>query len=182
MTAGAYAFGAFLAAETGEHAAKVLGLPAWLWQLLNLAAFLAVLVYFVARPLTDAFRKRQQDVEETLKLAKDRRAEAGRFETEMRDRMAALEREVEEIRTQGRAEGESARAALEMRAREEAQRVRDDSQIEIDRRLAAAKAHLRQVAADLTANAAADILTREIKDDDRRRLLEDGVEKLRGAR
>lgn len=178
----AYAFAALFAAETAEHAEKVLGLPAWLWQLLNLALFLAVLVYFVARPLTEAFRKRQQQVEESLKLAKERRAEASRFETEMKERMARLEREVEEIRDQGRVDGESARAALEARARGEADRVREGSQADIDRKLAAAKAHLRQVAADLTANAASDILSREIKDDDRRRLLEDGVEKLRTAR
>ena len=178
----AYVFGAALAAETAEHAEKVLGLPAWIWQLLNLALFLAVLVYFVARPMTEAFRKRQLQVEETLKLARERRAEAARFEAQMNERMALLEREVQDIRRQGKEDGESARTALEARAREEAERVREGSQADIERRLAAAKAQLRQVAADLTAAAAVELLSKEIRDDDRRRLLEDGVQKLKEAR
>src|SRR5207344_1399081 len=127
-----------LAAEEGaEHAGKVLGLPAWLWQLVNLAAFLGVLIYFVARPLAEAFRKRQVEVEERLKAARDRRAEAARFQQDIERRMVELEREVAEIRKQGQADGESARMELEARAREEAERVREASTEEIARRLSA---------------------------------------------
>lgn len=173
---------ALLAEEGAEHGGKVLGVPAWVWQLANLALFLAVLLYFVARPLAEAFRKRQLDVEERLKAARQRRAEAERFEQEIHERMERLEREVEEIRKQGLAEGESARAALEARANEEAERVREASQAEIERRLAAAKAELRQSAAGLTATAAIEILSREITEEDRRRLLEDSVSRLKEAR
>ncbi len=172
-----------LAAEEGaEHAGKVLGLPAWIWQLVNLVLFLGVLVYFVARPLAEAFRKRQLEVEERLRAARERRAEATRFEQDIHRRMVELEREVAEIRKQGQAEGESARAALEQRAREEADRVREASTEEIARRLSAAKAELREAAAGLTASTAAQILSREITDEDRRRLLTDSVSRLKEMR
>jgi len=167
-----------LLAEEGEHAEKVLGLPAWVWQLANLVLFFAVLVYFVARPLTGAFRKRQMKIEEDLKQARERRAEAARFEAQIHERMVRLEREVEEIRRQGVADGESARAALEERARQESDRVREASREEIERRVAAAKEQLRLVAAGLMASTAAEILSREITDEDRRRLLKDGVAQL----
>jgi len=170
------------AEESAEHGAKVLGLPVWLWQLVNLALFLAVLVYFVARPLAETFRKRQMEIEDRLKAARERRAEAARFEQDMHRRMTELERDVAEIRRQGQTDGESARAALEARAREEAERVRTSSQEEIERRLAAAKEELRQVAAGLTASGAAEILSREITDEDRRRLLTDSVARLRETR
>jgi F-type H+-transporting ATPase subunit b len=173
---------ALLAEEGAEHAEKILGMPAWLWQLANLVLFLGVLVYFVARPLTEAFRKRQLEVEERLKEARKRREEATRFEEEIRERTARLELEVAQIRAEGLAEGESARAALEERAVEEAERVREASRAEIERRLAAAKAELRQAAAGLTATSATDILSREITEEDRRRLLEDSVSRLKEAR
>jgi F-type H+-transporting ATPase subunit b len=173
---------ALLAEEGAGHAEKVLGLPAWIWQLANLLLFLGVLVYFVARPLTEAFRRRQLDVEERLKAARERRAEAARFEAEIRERMARLEREVEEIRRQGLADGESARLALEERAAEEAERVREASQEDIERRLSAAKAELRRVAANLTASAAIEIMSREITEEDRRRLLADSVSRLKETR
>jgi F-type H+-transporting ATPase subunit b len=169
-----------LAAEEGaEHAGKVLGLPAWLWQLANLVLFFAVLIYFVARPLAAAFRNRQLRVEESLKQARERRAEAAKFEAEIHERMGRLEREVAEIRAQGVAEGENGRRALFERADQEADRVRRESQEEIERRLAAAKAELREAAAGLTASGAKEILSREITEEDRRRLLTDSVTRLR---
>jgi ATP synthase F0 subunit b len=173
---------ALLAGEGGGHAEKILGLPAWLWQIANLVLFFAVLIYFVARPLTEAFRKRQVKIEEDLKQARERRAEAAKFEAEIHERMARLEREVEEIRSQGVADGESARTALEERARQESERVREASREEIERRVAAAKEQLRLVAAGLTASTAVEILSREITDEDRRRLLNDSVTRLREGR
>jgi F-type H+-transporting ATPase subunit b len=168
--------------ESAEHAGKVLGLPAWLWQLLNLVLFFAVLIYFVARPLTAAFRNRQLRVEESLKQARERRAEAARFEAEIHERMARLEREVAEIRAQGVSEGEGERRALLERADQEADRVRRESQAEIERRLEYAKEDLRRTAADLIAASARERVAREITDEDRRRLLSESVDRLESGR
>jgi len=78
-----------LLAATAEHEAETfLGLPLWIWQLANLAAFLAVLGYLVARPLAQAFRRRQEAVEERIQQAKNRREEAARLESQIHERMA----------------------------------------------------------------------------------------------
>ena len=164
--------------ETGEHAAKFLGLPLWLWQLVNLALFLGVMLYFVARPLAAMFRKRQVEVEERLKEAKALRAEAARLEAQVRERMVRLDQEIVEIRARGSAEGEAERAALSEKAEREAERVRREAEEEIGRRLAAAKQELRRTAADLTAAAAREMLAAQIDDQDRRRLLEESVARL----
>jgi F-type H+-transporting ATPase subunit b len=170
------------AEEGAEHAGRVLGLPAWLWQLANLVLFFAVLIYFVARPLATAFRNRQLRVEESLKQARERRAEAARFEAEIHERMGRLEREVAEIRAQGAAEGEGERRALLERADQEADRVRRESQAEIERRLEFAKEDLRRTAADLIASSARERVVREITDEDRRRLLSESVDRLESGR
>ena len=164
--------------ETGEHAAKFLGLPLWLWSLVNLALFLGVMLYFVARPLAAMFRKRQVEVEERLKEAKALRAEAARLEAQVRERMVRLDQEIVEIRARGSAEGEAERAALSEKAEREAERVRREAEEEIGRRLAAAKQELRRTAADLTAAAAREMLAAQIDDQDRRRLLEESVARL----
>jgi F-type H+-transporting ATPase subunit b len=170
------------AEEEAEHAGKVLGLPAWLWQLMNMVLFFAVLIYFVARPLATAFRNRQLKVEENLKQARERRAEAAKFEAEIHERMGQLEREVAEIRAQGVAEGENERRALFERADQEADRVRRESQAEIERRLAFAKEDLRRTASDLIASSARERVQREITDEDRRRLLSESVDRLESGR
>jgi len=164
--------------ETGEHPAAFLGLPLWLWQLVNLVLFLGVMLYFVASPLAAMFRKRQLEVEERLREAKALRAEATRLEAQVHERMVRLDQEIVEIRARGLAEGEAERAALSEKADLEVERVRREAEEEIGRRLAAAKQELRRVAADLTASAARELLAGEINEEDRRRLLEESVARL----
>lgn len=171
------------AEEEGEHAAETfLGLPLWIWQLANLVLFLGVLLYFVARPLAAAFRKRQVEVEERLKEAEKRRAEAGRLESEIRARMARLDSEIAEIRAHGVAEGEVEKGELFARADVDAERVRREAEEEISRRLDAAKDELRRAAADLTSSTARDLVAAQITEEDRRRLLEESVGKMGAGR
>jgi F-type H+-transporting ATPase subunit b len=168
----------------GVEAAKgPLGLPITVWQLANLAGFLGALLYFVARPITNLFRQRQLDIEKRLADAERQRAEAARLEVQIHERLAALEKELEEVRVRGTADGEAARAALLEQAERDAGTVAQSAQEQIARRLESAKEELRGLAAALTTKSAGELLSTEINDEDRRRLLEDSVSRLRsGAR
>jgi ATP synthase F0 subunit b len=170
-----------LVSEEGQETSKLLGLPFWVWQLLNLVLFLAVLLYFVARPLGDAFRKRQLEIERRRQEAEKQRASVERLASDIRERTAKVEREIEEIRKQGRLDGEEARRALAEKAGEEATRIRKDAEEEIDRRVVAARDELRRTAADVAGKTASEILTREITSSDRERILADGVSRLSGG-
>jgi F-type H+-transporting ATPase subunit b len=169
---------ALIATVETEHVADFLGLPLWIWQLANLIAFLMVLLHFVAKPLAEAFRRRQLDIAERLREAQERRAEAARLEAEIHERLVRVDRELEEIRAQGVAEGEAARASLLERAEQESERVRREAEQEIERRLVAAKKELRRAAADLTAAVARQLLAGEITEKDRQRLLEESLRQL----
>ena len=169
-------FASIAALQEAEHEAeKFLGLPLWIWQLANLVGFLWVLGYLVARPLAQAFRRRQDAIEERIQQARKSREEAARMETEIHERMARLDRDLAEVRARGVKEGEEAKASLLQRADEEADRVRREAEEEISRRLAFATAQLRNTAADLTAAAAIEKVSAEITEEDRRRLLNDSV-------
>jgi F-type H+-transporting ATPase subunit b len=170
------------AAEGAEHAATFLGVPLWIWQLANLGLFLGLLYHFVAKPLTAYFRRKQLEVEERLREAETRRREAARLETEIQQRMARLDAEILEIRARGTAEGEAERAALIERASAESDRVRKEAAEEIARRLESAKEELRHAAADLTASSAREIVSRQITEDDRKRLLEESVRRMEETR
>lgn len=174
----------FLLVEGGaEHAEKFLGLPMWIWQSANLALFLFLLYRFVGRPLAAAFRKRQEAVEAERKEAERLKSEAERLSGEIRERLARLDGEIAEVAAQGKEDGEAERAALVARADQEAERVKREAAEEIERRVAAAKADLEKVASGLVASSAVELLSREINEEDRRRLLEDSVARLTsGAR
>jgi F0F1-type ATP synthase membrane subunit b/b' len=171
-------FAALTLVSSAEGGESFLGLPMWIWQLANLIAFLGVLGYFVARPLAQAFARRQQAVEERIVQARKWREEAARLETEIHERMARLDRDLADVRARGLAEGESAREALTRKADEEVVRVRREAEQEIARRLAFAREELRRAAADLTSSSALARLSSEITDEDRRRLLEEAVLEL----
>ena len=164
--------------QEAEHAAAPLGIPLAVWQLANLIGFLAVLFYFVARPLTNLFRQRQLEVERRLKEAQERRADAAKLEAQVHERMAQLDRELAEIRARGVAEGEAARVELIQRAEQEAEAVRRQAEEEISRRLESAREQLRAAAAELTALAAREILSAEVTEEDRKRLFAESVAKL----
>ena len=184
MTAAALTASSILAAlaEEAEEAAKFLGLPIWIWQLANLVLFVAVLLYFVAKPLGAAFRKRQEDIEERRREAEKKRATVENLAAEIRTRTSAIEKEMVEIRERGRADGAEAQRALAERADAESERIRREAAEEIERRLAAARAQLRGEAASLTADKATEILAKEITPADRERLLDDSVARLEGPR
>lgn len=170
-----------LVSEEGHGAEKFLGLPMWIWQILNLGLFFVVLFYFVAKPLGQAFRNRQLEIERRRLEAEKQRASVEALARDIRERTAKVEREIEEIRKQGRADGEEARKSLAARAEEEAVRIRKDAEEEIERRVVAARDELRRTAADVAGKTAAEILSREITAADRERLLDDGVSRLRGG-
>ena len=166
-----------LSAE-GEHSAGPLGIPNVIWQAVNLIGFLAALFYFVARPMTRLFRQRQLDIERRLQEAQERRAEAARLESEIHERMARLDRDVAEIMARGVAEGEAARVELISRADQDAENVRRQAEEEIGRRLEAARQELRRAAAELTASAARELVTAQMTEEDRRRLLAESIARL----
>ena len=156
-----------------------LGLPVWIWQTANLVLFFGLLARFVARPLAQAFRKRQEAVEHQRVEAERLGHEAQRLAAQVRERLSRLDTEMAEVRARGVTEGEAERAALAARADQEAERVQREAGEEIERRTASARARLERAASDLVASAATELLSREINAEDRRRLLEDSVSRLK---
>ena len=165
-----------------EETALFLGLPMWIWQLANLVLFVGLLLYFVAKPLGAAFRKRQEEIEQRRRDAEKKRASVENLAADIRTRTAAIEKEMGEIRERGRADGVEAQRALAERADAESERIRREAAEEIERRLASARDQLRRVAASRTAEKASEILAREITPADRERLLDDSVARLEGSR
>ena len=78
----------------------------------------------------------------------------------------------------GVAEGEAARAALIAKAEQDAQAVHRAAREQIARRLDSAKDELRRTAAELTASTAGEIVSAEINEADRQRLLAESVRRL----
>ncbi len=167
-----------LGAEEAASAEKFLGIPVDLWKTVNLLLFLGLLVYFLGKPFNTYFRKRREDLDRQLDKAKTDREQALSLAAEMRARLSRLESEIAAIRLRGAEEGEAEKAAQLAAAEKDAETILKNATEEIDRRLASAKQELARTASDLASARAKEILSRSITDEDRRRLLEEGVGKI----
>ena len=167
-----------LGAEEAAAPEKFIGLAVDLWKTLNLLLFLGVLVYFLGKPFNSYFRKRREDLDQQLDKARTDRDQALALASEMRERLSKLEAEIATIRQRGADEGETEKAAQLAAAEKDTEALLRNATEEIDRRLASARKELARAASDLATTRAREILSRSITDDDRRRLLQDGVGKI----
>jgi len=179
LAAGLLAPGAdpVLAAEAGEQGTDQSEL---VWQAVNLAILLGIIVYFARRPVRDYFAERREgirhEVEEAAALLK--RAES--HYAEWQRKLVELDAELEQIRAQARRRAHEERDRILEEARAAAERVRRDATAAIDQEMRRAGQELRREAADLAVELAARMLREKVDERDQSRLVDEfitGVER-----
>ena len=161
------------AAEHGDASTLV-------WQGLNLLLLLAVIAYFARAPLRTFLSERRQKIEEGIDAASAELAQAERRLAECRERLASLDRALDEIRNAVRAQAEGERERLLAEARTAAERIRRDATAAVEQELRRARERLHGEAAALAVQLAGDLLRTRLTDADRARLVDefvDGVER-----
>lgn len=139
-----------------------LGMPAWLWMLANLVIYFGLLFYFLGPPITRFLEARARRIEEDLQEARERRAEAAELQGGIGAKIAALEAQIDELRSRAETEGRREHDAIREQAVHEKERMLAQAQGEIDHRLAQARQELKDHTAALAASLAREQLEREL--------------------
>lgn len=162
-----------------DNGAKHIGIPDYIWLPVNLTLFLFILQRYVGRPMSAFLDARREGIAEQLATARTQLEEADQLQTEMKKRMAEIEEEITEIKSRAEAEGaaEMERIAEQTKTDEERFLKRVDD--EISRRETETRARLAQDAADLTAQLARDLLSRDMTEGDQRRVFERSLDAMR---
>jgi F-type H+-transporting ATPase subunit b len=165
-------------AAGGEHASDDHALRDVLFQTLNLALLLAVLIYFGRKPIIEFFADRREGIATELSEAADLLSQAEQRNSELQRRLVDLGVEVDGIREDAgrRAEEEAERILADARA--SAERIRRDAQAAVAQELRRAKADLRDEAADLAMEIAARKLSEQVEDADRERLVDEFITRI----
>lgn len=166
-----------LAAEGGAE--TFLGLPRALWYGANLLAFIGLLVYLLAKPLSRFFHTRRQGIATGLEEATSQAREAERLRAEVASRLASMEGEIAALRERLRREGEREREALDRLGEQEVARLLSQVDAEAARRVAEARTQLAAEAAEIAAQIAWELLEKELTDADRERIFSRTLEHLR---
>jgi F-type H+-transporting ATPase subunit b len=161
---------------------KFLGLPFWIWKLVNMLLFFGLLFYLLGGPMKRAFAARGEQIRNTAAEAKERSAKADQMASDIQARLSRLEGEVQAIHERAQAEGERQKRELIAAAETEAQKILQNAQSEVDNRLRYARQELTEYAGQLAAERAEQLLKDKMTDEDRRKLFRESLTEVEGAR
>jgi F-type H+-transporting ATPase subunit b len=176
MVAFALVLFASVAVASGDSHEEGTGiLKELIYQALNLALLLGVLIYFGRKPISEFFSTRRSGIQSELSEAADLLTQAELRNSELQRRLVDLGSEVEGIREEAgrRAEEEADRILAD--ARTTAERIRRDAQAAVAQELRRAQSELREEAADLALELAARKLNEQVGEADRERLVDEFI-------
>jgi F-type H+-transporting ATPase subunit b len=169
-----------LAAESGgEHGAH--HGPDWayfFYHAFGLAVLLGILGYYARTPLANFLKDRSDEIRRRIDAAESALAAARAESAELSERVARLAAENEELVRAAAEQAEAERVAALERARQAAERVREDARRTADQEIARARRELRDEAATLSTKLAGELLRQSITPDDDRRIVGEFVQRV----
>ncbi len=162
------------ASSGGEHG----GLADLLYPALNLLVLLVVLLYFGRRPVQGFFADRRAKIQEDLDSAAGLLASAESRHAQLQRQLTRLDQELERIRSAARERAEQERARILAEAAAAAERIRGEARAAVARETQRAREVLREEAAELALELAAERLREEVTEADRDRLLDEFIGRI----
>ncbi len=118
------------------------------WKFINLAIFVAILVYLLKKPLSDAFKaKREQVRAELIKAEEERQAALSRLSV-IETKLAQLEAEKETILKNAKDEASAEKKRLADQTKADIARLRQQMESEVARLTNQSRAELRRFSAE----------------------------------
>ncbi len=140
-------------------------------KLVNLTLFLGFMFWALRKPAKEFFKNRLAEVRSTLQQAAKEKEAATAKMAELDARLARLDSEIAEIKTQAQREAEAERQRLEAEARRDMEKIRQNTQREIESAKQIAMSELRDFAATKAVDLAEQMIRKELKPEDDARLL-----------
>ena len=152
-----------------------------LWQAVNLVLLLGVLFAVARKPITAYFAERREQIKEDIQKADKLLAESKKQFSEWQGKLVELEAEVQTIRDETRQRAHDERDQIVAAAHDSAERIRSDAVAAVDQELRRAQVQLREEAANLAIDLAASMITEQVDDRDRDRLLDEFITRVEPA-
>jgi F-type H+-transporting ATPase subunit b len=186
----AFFYNIILLAASGEHSSgggftefydKYLNYPGFeAWKFINLAIFVAILVYLVKKPLSDAFKAKREIIRaELIKAEQDKQAALAQL-TSAEAKLAAIESEKAAILKKAREEAEAERANILQHTEVEIAKMREQAEGEINRLAQQTRAELRRLAAEESVRLAEEKLRGKINADSDAKLVKASIQEIGG--
>ncbi len=150
----------------------------FLWKTLNFSVLMAILIYYLGKPIKEAFLNYSSSVKAKLKEAEERAREAEAKLKEAEERLANLGREIEELKGKALENARREREKILQQAEEEAEKIKRMAREEMEAYFEKAKRELRAYAAELAVEVARERIKRKMTPQRHRKLMEKYIEEL----
>lgn len=173
---------AMFAAEGGAESGALAEWLPTIARWFNLLLFGGILFFLLRGPVRNALATRRENIRRDLMRAQQERDAANAKLAEVEARLARLNTEVSTIRDQAQREAAIERERLARATEEEARKLREQAQREIENAGKIARHDLRRFAAEQSVTLAEEIIRRNIRPEDDARIIKGYVEELGGVR
>ncbi|MGD9560800.1 MAG: hypothetical protein AB7P09_00780 [Pyrinomonadaceae bacterium] len=150
------------------------------WKFLNLAIFVAVLIYLVKRPLGDAFKAKRDAIRAELIKAEEEKQAAVKQLTAAEAKLAGLESERAALLEKARKEAEQEKLRLADQAEWDVQKLREQKSGEISRLQKQTFVQLRRFSAEESIRLAEEKLRSQIDTSKDEQLVRGGIASIGG--
>jgi F-type H+-transporting ATPase subunit b len=150
------------------------------WRFFNLAVFIAIMVYLVKKPLSNAFKaKREQIRAELIKAEAEKQAALAQL-TSTEAKLASLEAEAQAIRQRAEAEAEAEKRRIAEQTEFEISKLREQAMNELERKSKQARLELRRFSAEESIRLAEEKIKGEITAEKDAQLVRASIQSIGG--
>ena len=148
----------------------------FLWTIVTFFIVLAILKWKAWGPLINALDKREEDIREALASAEKARQDAEKASSEYEAMMRNAQAEAQQIVSEGKAAGERVKNDIQSAANDKANEIIEKAKAQIDAERRKAIQEIKSSVVDLSMDAAAKVIERNLDSDDNRKLVDQALE------
>lgn len=150
------------------------------WKFLNLGVFIAVMVWLLKKPLSEAFKAKREEIRaELIKAEEEKQASLAKL-TSAEGKLSQLENEKANVIQRAKSEAEAEKVRLAELTRIEVERLSQQTDGELTRLTTQSRAELRRFSANESIRLAAEKLRSQIDGEKDARLVKASIQEIGG--
>lgn len=150
------------------------------WKFFNLAVFVAIVIYLLRTPLSNAFKAKREKIRAELIKAEEERQAALAQLTEAEAKMARLDTESKTVRQKASQEAAAEKSRIAAQTDSDMQKIRAQANSEIERGAQQARADLRRFSAEESIRLAEEKIKSAISTEADARLVKANIQSIGG--
>jgi F-type H+-transporting ATPase subunit b len=165
--------------EGAQHVDSAKQMKDFMWRVIDFAALVGIVVWALKKAdVKGSLAGRREAIDKALKEATEAKAAAEKKFAEYNEKLAAANKEIDEIYAAIRAEGEAEKIRIIAEAKASAEKIREQAEQAASQEVLKARAELRAEAARLSVQLAEQTIKEKIRKDDQDRLVGEYLTKV----